>query len=324
MNQLEEIKRPVLDDLDQFNQLFDRTLQHSNELLNAVFKHILNRKGKLMRPTLLFLIAHEFGTPVKATYLSALMLELLHTASLVHDDIVDESNERRGQASVNAIYGNKEAVLIGDFLLSSSLDVASKTENLRIVEHISNLGKQLSSGEILQLTNLKNNEFSEDAYYDVIRLKTASLFASTAEVAVISVGSSDDNAKKMRDFGDYLGLCFQIRDDIFDYSNDSQIGKPTGNDMLEGKLTLPVLYALRTVNDPEMRRVAKAVREGRALREEIEELVAFTKKSGGIEYAMNCMNAFSKRALNLISDFKNKEVKAALESYVGFVTNRNI
>ena len=323
VDQLEQIKQPIIEDLKRFNQIFDETLHHSNPLLDVVFQHIRNRKGKLMRPTLLFLVAREFGVPVEATYLSAVMLELLHTASLVHDDIVDESDERRGQASVNAIYGNKEAVLVGDFLLSSSLEKASQTKNLRIVDHISSLGKQLSSGEILQLSNSKKNELSEEAYYDVIRLKTAVLFASTAEVAAISVGASEYDVKRMYDFGDNLGICFQIRDDIFDYYDNPKIGKPTGNDMLEGKLTLPALYALRTAQDDDMFFLASKIKQGSADKQEISTLIEFTKSHGGIEYAEKCMRSFAERALNLLSDFKHEEIRSSLVSYVNFVTQRN-
>lgn len=324
VDQLEEIKQPILDDLKRFNQIFDETLHHSNPLLNIIFEHIRTRKGKLMRPTLLFLVAREFGVPVEATYLSAVMLELLHTASLVHDDIVDESDERRGQASVNAVYGNKEAVLVGDFLLSSSLEKASETRNLRIVDHISSLGKQLSSGEILQLSKSQMNDFTEQSYYDIIRLKTAVLFASTAEVAAISVGASESDIKRMYEFGDNLGICFQIRDDIFDYFDNSKIGKPTGNDLLEGKLTLPVLYALNSSHDKAMMSLAAKIKEGSGSKEDVATLVDFTKSNGGIEYAENCMMNFSNRALNLISDFKQESIRHSLESYIAFVIQRNI
>lgn len=324
MNQLEQIKTPVAGELERFAQIFDRTLQHSNPILQHVFDHIKQRKGKQMRPTLLLLVARAFGQPCEVSYLSAVMLELLHTASLVHDDIVDESNERRGQASVNASYGNKVAVLVGDFLLSSSLEKAAETRNLRIVNHISKLGKQLSSGEIIQLSNSKANDFSEGFYYDVIKLKTATLFAETAMLGAISVGASEEDIQKMHDFGEAIGMCFQIRDDIFDYYDNSEIGKPTGNDMAEGKLTLPVLYALQHSADDAMVALARKVQNGTANREEINILVGFAKSKGGIDYAHSKMDEYSRRALNQIEDLEENDIKEALKLYVDYVSRRSL
>jgi octaprenyl-diphosphate synthase len=324
VNQLEQIKQPVREDLIRFGQLFDQTLQHSNPLLNSVFDHIRQRKGKQMRPTLLLLTAREFGLPTEASYLSAVMLELLHTASLVHDDIVDESDERRGQASVNASYGNKVAVLVGDYLLSSSLEKAAETRNLRIVDHISKLGKQLSSGEIIQLSNTDASDFSEQTYYDVIKLKTATLFAETAELGAISVGAAEQNVERMHQFGESLGMCFQIRDDIFDYYDGMQIGKPTGNDMAEGKLTLPALYVLNTCPTDEMTLIGRRVKALKASHEEILKLVEYTKAKGGIDFAYARMHEFSEKALSLIADFRNDAVKQALILYVDYVSRRTI
>lgn len=322
MNQLEQIKQPVAQDLVQFGRLFEKTLHHANPLLNSVFEHILRRKGKQMRPTLLFLTAREFGRPTDASFLSAVMLELLHTASLVHDDIVDESDERRGQASVNASYGNKVAVLVGDFLLSTSLEKAAETRNLRIVDHISKLGKQLSSGEIIQLSNTGADDFAHQTYYDVIQLKTATLFAETAELGAISVGASEEDILRMHRFGEALGMCFQIRDDIFDYYDSAEIGKPTGNDMAEGKLTLPALYVLNHFPTAEMTRIGKSVKAGQATREEILHLVEYTKQNGGIEFAHAKMKEFSTNALSQIAAFRNAAVKEALTLYVDYVSRR--
>lgn len=324
MNQLEQIKTPVEGELERFGEIFDRTLQHSNPVLQQVFDHIKQRKGKQMRPTLLLLVARAFGQPCEVSYLCAVMLELLHTASLVHDDVVDESDERRGQASVNVSYGNKVAVLVGDFLLSSSLERAAQTRNLRIINHISKLGKQLSSGEIIQLSNSKTNDFSEDFYYDVIKLKTATLFAETAMLGAISVGASEENIQKMHAFGEAIGMCFQIRDDIFDYYDDPRIGKPTGNDMAEGKLTLPVLYALRLSADDAMTALARKVQSGTAGRDEINTLVNFAKAKGGIDYAHAKMDEYSHRALNQIADLKENDIKEAMKLYVDYVSRRSL
>ena len=324
MNQLERIKAPIRADLEHFNRILEDTLHHPNAILNAIIERICSHHGKQMRPVLLFLVAREFGEPTESSFYSAAMLELLHNASLIHDDIVDESEERRGQAAVHSQYGNKVAVLVGDFLLSSSLEKASQTGNLRIVQHISRLGKDLSSGEIIQLSNTYTDEFSEASYYDVIGLKTASLFASTAEVGAISVSAPDNVCKRMYDFGHNLGMCFQIRDDIFDYFDNPQIGKPTGNDMMEGKLTLPALYVLNTIADEHMRGLARRIKQGEASKSEIAELVDFTKANGGVEYAEKRMAEFAQAALDLISDFKNKTIHDSLVEYVDFVSQRTL
>ena len=238
------IKSPIAAELDEFKKLFDTSLTSSNFLLNEAISHIRKKNGKMMRPMLLLLIAKLYGPVCPETLHAAVSLELLHTASLVHDDVVDESTERRGQLSVNAIYNNKVAVLVGDYLLATSLVQVGKTHNYAIIDVVSRLGQNLSEGELLQLSNVSNLQFSEEIYFDVIRKKTAVLFAACTKAGALSVGVTDEQAEFARLFGEYIGLCFQIKDDIFDYYDSKEIGKPTGNDMLEGKLTLPVLYAL--------------------------------------------------------------------------------
>ena len=324
MNQLEQIKQPIAADLVRFNEIFDGTLKHPNPLLHRVFQHILMRKGKLMRPTLLLLSAREFGQPTEATYLSAVMLELLHTASLVHDDVVDESDERRGQSAVHSYFGNNLAVLVGDYLLSSSLEKAAETGNMRIVEHISRLGKNLASGEIIQLSNTETDILSEETYFDVIRLKTASLFIEAAMLGAISVGADETAVQRMSRFGEIIGLCFQIKDDIFDYSANSDIGKPTGSDMAEGKLTLPALLALKSHGNDAWSALARKVKTCLASKDDIARLVEFTKTSGGIEDSYTVMEQLSAQARALISDFRQEEIKQALLSYIDFVSSRTI
>lgn len=322
VDKLQCIKAPIIEDLACFDKIFDETLHHPNELLDTVLRHIKQRIGKLMRPTLLLLVAKEYGQPNDVTYLSAVMVELLHTASLVHDDVVDESNERRGQPSVNAGYGNKIAVLVGDYLLSSSLEKVAQTQNLRIIKHISILGKQLSAGELMQLSNSYQQEFSEEDYYAIIRQKTAALFAESAEIGAISVAAEEEDIEKMRLFGDAIGMSFQIRDDIFDYFSDANIGKPTGNDMLEGKLTLPVLHVLRQTTDTEIINMAHRIRKGEASKEEINHLITYAKQNGGIEYAEKRMNEYVGKALELITSFRNSAIRNSLEEYVHYVSYR--
>ncbi len=303
--------------------MFDKMVGDTDGTLYNICRGIAAHKGKLMRPMLLLLVAKEFGRVGEATYYSALTLELLHNASLVHDDIVDESDERRGRPSVRAVYGNKVGVLAGDYLLSSSLENAAKTGNIHIVNDIAILGKHLSQGEIIQLSNTQQSDFSEASYYDVIRLKTASLFSSAARLGALSVGAGEEIVNQMNRMGEIIGICFQIRDDIFDYFS-SDIGKPTGNDMLEGKLTLPVLFALNHSGNAEMQALALKVREGLANKEDITRLVSFTKKEGGIEYANQCMERYAAEAQNIIKDFSHPEIKDALSEYIQFVCQRTI
>ena len=246
MDSLSLIKRPIEREFTQFVEMFNAAMTHDDGLLGNALTHIRQRGGKRMRPLLTLLIAKNYGEVSDVTLNAALGLELLHTASLVHDDVGDESAERRGQASVNASFNNKVAVLVGDYILSTALLHVSKTGDQRIVENLSQLGRTLAAGEILQLSNIQNPDFSEQVYYDVIHKKTASLFESCATLGCISVGANDNEVEQARRFGEMLGMMFQIRDDIFDYYDSREIGKPTGNDMTEGKLTLPVLYALRT------------------------------------------------------------------------------
>ena len=276
-----------------------------------------------MRPILVLLIAKGYGEITPSAYYSALTLELLHNASLVHDDIVDESDERRGVPSARALFGNKAAVLAGDYLLSASLESASLSGNINIVKDVSQLGKRLSEGEIIQLSNTQHNDFSEETYYQVIQLKTASLFATAARLGAISAMQSDSIVRQMDRLGEIIGLCFQIRDDIFDYYDDN-VGKPTGNDMLEGKLTLPVLYALNSTRNAEMLAVAEGVKKGTATPEDIERLVNFSKENGGIDYACSSMERLSVEAKTLIANFTNPEVRQALVAYTNFVSQRTI
>ena len=277
-----------------------------------------------MRPLLMLLMAKNYGEVSQVTQHAAVGLELLHTASLVHDDVVDESSERRGQASVNASYNNKVAVLVGDFILSTALLHVSFTNNQRIVQNLAELGRTLAAGEILQLSNIQNQNISEDVYYQVIRQKTAALFESCAAIGALSAGASDDEVKKAGQFGQTLGIMFQIRDDIFDYFDSKEIGKPTGNDMTEGKLTLPVIYALNNTYFESMHTLAKKVKAGTINPDEIAVLVEFTKQQGGIEYAEHRMAEFSKLCIEYIDNsVKEKAIRDALTAYVDYVIQRN-
>lgn len=316
------IKSPISVELEDFKKLFDSSLSSSNLLLNSVISHIRQKNGKMMRPILVLLAAKLYGEVCPATLHAAVSLELLHNASLVHDDVVDESTERRGQLSVNAIFNNKVAVLAGDFLLATSLVQVGLTRNHAIIDVVSRLGQDLADGELLQLSNVSNLQFSEEIYYDVIRKKTAVLFAACTKAGALSVGAADEKAEFARLFGEYIGLCFQIKDDIFDYSESKEIGKPTGNDMLEGKLTLPVIYALNTTKDKIAEGIAIKVKNGEASTDEIAYLIDFTKQHGGIEYATEKMYAFREKALSLLASIPDSDVKTALTAYLNYVVER--
>ena len=323
MDYLSLIKEPISAELEDFISLFNQSLSHDEGLLSQVLVHIRQRGGKRMRPMLILLMAKNFGRVSSVTQHAAVGLELLHTASLVHDDVVDESSERRGQASVNALYDNKVSVLVGDFILSTALLYVSKTHSEVIVRYLSELGRTLSDGEILQLTNIQNEAITETAYYEIIKRKTAALFEACAAIGAESAGASHDDVEAARKFGQNLGIIFQIRDDIFDYYDSKEIGKPTGNDMLEGKLTLPVIHALKSTGNAEMMMLARKVKAREVKQSEINQLVAFTKENGGIEYADQQMWKFHAACMQFIDErVGDSAIKTALKAYLDFVIER--
>lgn len=323
MDYLSLIKEPISAELEDFISLFNQSLSHDEGLLSQVLVHIRQRGGKRMRPMLILLMAKNFSRVSSVTQHAAVGLELLHTASLVHDDVVDESSERRGQASVNALYDNKVSVLVGDFILSTALLYVSKTHSEVIVRYLSELGRTLSDGEILQLTNIQNEAITETAYYEIIKRKTAALFEACAAIGAESAGASHDDVEAARKFGQNLGIIFQIRDDIFDYYDSKEIGKPTGNDMLEGKLTLPVIYALKSTGNAEMMMLARKVKAREVKQSEINQLVAFTKENGGIEYADQQMWKFHADCMRFIDErVGDSAIKTALKAYLDFVIER--
>ena len=324
MDYLSLIKKPIESELNDFISLFNQSLTHEDGLLGSALAHIRQRGGKRMRPMLILLTARNYGVVSDVTLHGAVGLELLHTASLVHDDVVDESSERRGQASVNATYDNKVAVLVGDYILSTALLNVSFTGHQDIIQNLAELGRTLSNGEILQLTNIQNQEISEEVYYQVIRQKTAALFESCSAVGALSVGATSEQVEQAKKFGQNIGIIFQIRDDIFDYYDSKEIGKPTGNDMAEGKLTLPVIYALNKYPLESMLTLAKKVKSGTVNTDEIAVLVEFAKTSGGIEYAEQRMNYFADEARKYIDAYVTDDsLKAAFNAYLEFVIQRN-
>ncbi len=320
---LEAIRKPIISELESFQQLFRSSLQSENQLLSAALYHLTRKLGKMMRPTLVLLCAREGGRVTEEAMHAAAGLEMLHTASLVHDDVVDESDMRRGQRSVNALFDNKAAVLVGDFITSKALSEIALTHSLEAVERTAWLGQTLADGELLQLSNTQRSTFSEASYYEVISKKTAALFSTCARLGARLGGAADERVQCLERFGHLVGLCFQMRDDIFDFDESLNVGKPKGNDLQEGKLTLPVLHVLLHCDDYQ-RRLALKVRAHEASRLEIQELVDFTIRNGGIEYAESEMQRLRTEALALLTDLRNKEVAEALALYLDYVVQRRV
>ena len=324
MDTLSLIKQPIETELVDFIDLFNHALNHEDGLLQVVLNHIKQRAGKRMRPILILLMAKNFGKVSRVTQHAAVGLELLHTASLVHDDVVDEAAERRGQASVNADYDNKVAVLVGDYVLSTALLHVSYTHSEMIVRRLAELGRTLSDGEILQLANIQNKEVTEEVYYKIIERKTAALFETCAAIGAESAGATEEQVEAARLFGKNLGIVFQIRDDIFDYyDSEVEIGKPTGNDFAEGKLTLPIIYALNATQDEDMMRLVHKVKAHNVTHEEVETLVRFAKENGGIEYAERRMWDFHAEAQRFIDQYvMDDNIRISLQTYLDYVIKR--
>src|SRR5574344_538494 len=307
MDKLDQIKSPIQKEFDEFKELYNSALFSNNPLLKEVLGYIKKRNGKMMRPTLIFLIAKLLDKVELSTYHAALSLELLHTASLIHDDVVDESDKRRGQSSVNAIYNNKVSVLVGDYMLATSLQHSSMTNNI----------------EIVQLSSINNDSFSIETYYEIIKKKTAALFMASAVIAGLSVNADEGTLEKLKLFGQYIGIAFQIKDDIFDYFPSSIIVNPPGKEMLELKLTLPALYVLNKFQNDEMTSIAKRIRSHSASKEEIENFIAYIKEMGGIAYAKDVMHDFCSKAFELLpEDIEKKDLTDSLRLYVSYVIER--
>ncbi len=323
---LEEIKRPIGEDLARFNEMMQASLQTDNQLLRTALEHLMRRRGKQMRPILVLLSARGVApdtAPVADEVLhAAIAMELLHTASLVHDDIVDESDRRRGQQSINNLLDNKAAVLVGDYLLSKAIEHAAACCNLRVVQLVSEVGVMLADGELLQLSCVESREIEESAYYDVVRKKTASLFSACAEMgALLSTPSEEGYTFTMKRFGMLLGICFQLRDDIFDLDRTRDVGKPVGNDMKEGKLTLPVIFTAN--RNTEAFAIAIKVRHMEATEADISRLVDLTYETGGMEYAYEAMKDLSRLASGLLDDVPQRDIATALQKYLDFVSRRD-
>ena len=321
MDVLDKIKAPVAAEMEQFREVFRKTLYSDNPLLEQVVEHLLKAPGKQLRPMLVLLAARMVGEVNEKVIRVALALEMLHTASLVHDDVVDESDRRRGLPSVNALLSNQIAVLAGDFILSKALESAALTEDTRIVRYIAQLGQSLADGELLQLDSQDSEVLSEAVYFDIIGRKTASLFSLCARLGALAAGGSEAEAERLAQYGKLIGICFQLRDDVFDYGT-AEVGKPLGNDMKEGKLTLPAIYAVVHSDDASMRELALKVRRREASAEEMHQLMDFTVSQGGLEYAQWHMKDMQGMADGLIDDNCDAVITEALHLLASFVAER--
>jgi len=321
MDVLDKIKAPVVAEMEQFRDTFRQTLYSDNPLLEKAVEHLLKAPGKQLRPVLVMLAARMVGEVNEKVIRVALALEMLHTASLVHDDVVDESDRRRGLPSLGAFINNQAAVLTGDFILSKALECAALTDDVRVVRYIAQLGQSLADGELLQMESQESERFSEAAYFDIISRKTASLFSVCARLGALAAGGSENEAERLAQYGKLIGLCFQLRDDIFDYGK-TEVGKPLGNDMKEGKLTLPAIYAVKYGDDPSMRALAVKVRRREATSEEMQRLMEYTISKGGLEYAQWHMKDMQGMADGLIDDTRDPQITEALHLLASFVAER--
>ena len=324
MATLDDIKSAVSKELEQFEVFYQNALHSDNFLLDKIGRYTLKHKGKQLRPLFVFLSAKCFGEVNESTYRAATFIELLHSATLIHDDVVDDAAERRGFASINAMYKNKIAVLAGDYLLSKGMMIALENRDYQMLDMISETVRNMSEGEIFQLEKAKKFDISEDDYYQIIEKKTAALIASCCAIGAVSTCANSAQVEAMRQFGINAGTAFQIRDDIFDYYDSTEIGKPTGNDMAEGKLTLPVIYALNHSDFEPMKSLARKVKLGTINVDEIAVLVEFAKQSGGIQYAERMMDRYSQKAKTYIDTCVKPELKEAYETYLEYVIRRKL
>ena len=325
MKLVEQIKQPILQEMELFESKFREAMATKVPLLNKITHYIVRRKGKQMRPMFVFLVAKMVsgGKFEERTYRGASIIELIHTATLVHDDIVDDSNRRRGFFSINALWKNKIAVLVGDFLLSKGLLLSIDNDDFDILKLISVAVREMSEGELLQIEKARKLDITEDIYFEIIRQKTATLIAACCGIGAASVGSSIEEVEKMRLFGELIGIAFQVKDDLFDYT-DAKIGKPTGIDIKEQKMTLPLIYTLNNCSDKEKKWLINSVKNHNKDKKRVKEVISFVKEKGGIEYTIEKMKEYQSRALKILENYPNSVYKDSLLTMVNYVIERKI
>ncbi len=319
---VERIKAPVRAEMEEFEKKFHVSMKSSVPLLDKITGYIVKRKGKQMRPLFVFLAAKTCGTFTESTYRAASLIELLHTATLVHDDVVDDSNERRGFFSLNALWKNKIAVLVGDYLLSRGLLLSVDHKEYRLLHIVSTAVREMSEGELLQIEKARRLDIQESIYYDIIRQKTASLIASCCASGAASTGAEEETVNRMKKFGELTGMAFQLKDDLFDYGSDDGIGKPTGIDIKEKKMTLPLIYALSKTDGSTKRKIINIVKNHSDDHRKVAEVIQFVQSSGGLAYATDKMNEFKQQALELLRAFPDSAARESLDLLVRYSTER--
>jgi octaprenyl-diphosphate synthase len=320
---LREIKEPIHDHIEIFEKKFRDSMKSSVPLLDKITHYIIKRKGKQMRPMFVFLTAGMCGTITETTYRAASLIELLHTATLVHDDVVDDSNLRRGFFSINALWKNKIAVLVGDYLLSKGLLLSLESDDHKLLQIVSNAVKEMSEGELMQIEKARRLDIKESIYFEIIRKKTASLIASCCACGASSVGMDDDTVEKMRLFGEYAGIAFQIKDDLFDYDAGNSTGKPNGTDIRDRKMTLPLIYILNNSSLIDKRNIINTVKNHNSDPERVADLVTKVNQGGGIRYTREKMMEYREKALGMLAGFPDNEYRRSLEQLVIFTTERD-
>ncbi len=318
---LDNIKIPIVEELNAFQGKFKQAMSSPVPLLDKITYYIVKRKGKQVRPMFVFLCAKLCGEVGKSTYHAASLVEILHTATLVHDDVVDDANKRRGFFSINALWKNKIAVLCGDYLLSKGLLLAIDNEEFQLLKIVSTAVKAMSEGELLQIEKARRLDIKEDVYYDIIKGKTASLISAACAAGAASTTKDEAIVEKIRTFGEYIGISFQIKDDLFDFGEDD-IGKPLGIDIKEKKMTLPLIYALEHTSWTQKRRIINIIKNHNTNKKKVDEVIEFVLKSGGIEYAKKAMYDYRDRAFEILHTFPDSPSKTSLEELVKFVTER--
>lgn len=323
MKTVEQIKLPILKEMEFFETKFKASMISNVSLLNRITHYIVRRKGKQMRPMFVFLVAKMVsnGQFKERTYRGASIIELIHTATLVHDDVVDDSNRRRGFFSLNALWKNKIAVLVGDYLLSKGLLLSIDNDDFDLLKHISIAVREMSEGELLQIEKARRLDITEEVYFDIIRKKTATLIAACTAIGAASVDAPKDEIERMRRFGELIGISFQIKDDLFDYT-DEKIGKPTGIDIKEQKMTLPLIHTLNNCSKKERRWLINSVKNHNKDKVRVKKVIDFVKQNGGIEYTEAKMKAYQKEAIEILEDYPTSPYKASLLTMVNYVIDR--
>lgn len=322
MSSISEISKPVKNELEQFNGIFKQAMRSNVGLVDLVARYIIRQKGKKVRPLLVLLSANLTGGVTERTYRGATLVELLHTATLIHDDVVDNADKRRGMWSINALFKNKVAVLMGDYLLSRGLMISVDGKDYDFLGVITNAVKRMSEGELLQIQKTRKLDIDEVTYFKVISDKTASLLETCCTIGAMSTTENKDSIEAMKNYGHSLGMAFQIRDDILDYEGStSLIGKPVGGDIKEKKITLPLIYSLNNVSKSEASRIRKLIKNGND-KTKVKEVMQFVKENNGVEYALTVAEKFSNQAKDSLKIFHDSEIKSAMQQLVDFVTNR--